>query len=123
MEYTTITTEEQYDHYCDRIIDLLEERKASNEDEIELLEQLIHEWEEVHYPTSESTPVEMLLSLMENHGLSNKQLADKLGVEESLVSNVINYKIGFSEGLINKLCNQFKMSQEAFNRPYPLKNN
>jgi HTH-type transcriptional regulator/antitoxin HigA len=123
MEYSTIITEEQYDQYCYRIIDLLEERKASNEDEIELLEQLIHEWEEVHYPTSESPPVEILLSLMENHDLSNKQLANKLGLEESLVSDVINYKIGFSEELINKLCNQFKMSQEAFNRPYPLINN
>jgi HTH-type transcriptional regulator/antitoxin HigA len=41
---------------------------------------------------------------------------------EGLVSDMLNYKKGFSKETIRILSAHFKTSQEAFNRTYPLKN-
>jgi HTH-type transcriptional regulator/antitoxin HigA len=37
------------------------------------------------------------------------------------VSEILNYKKGFSKSIIRQLSTYFKVSQEAFNRPYALK--
>jgi HTH-type transcriptional regulator/antitoxin HigA len=47
-------------------------------------------------------------------------LAGILGVGKSLVSDVLNYRRGLSKEIIRKLASQFKLSQEAFNKPYEL---
>jgi HTH-type transcriptional regulator / antitoxin HigA len=44
-----------------------------------------------------------------------------LGISKGLVSNILNYKKGLSKESIRILANRFKVSQEAFNRPYVLK--
>jgi len=43
-----------------------------------------------------------------------------LNVREGLVSNMRNYKKGLSEETIRILFENFKLNQEAFNRPYKL---
>jgi HTH-type transcriptional regulator/antitoxin HigA len=50
-----------------------------------------------------------------------KDLAELLGVNKSYVSGILNYKKGLSKEAIRKLAERFKISQEAFNRPYKLK--
>ncbi len=44
-----------------------------------------------------------------------------LKVSKGLVSDIINYKKGLSKEIIRLLSDYFKVSQEAFNRPYKLK--
>lgn len=44
-------------------------------------------------------------------------------VSKDLVLDVLNYKKGFSKGVIRKLGNHFKLNQEAFNRSHALKVN
>ena len=58
---------------------------------------------------------------MESHQLKAKDLVDMLGVSKSYVSEILNYRKGFSKVVIRKLAAHFKVSQEAFNRPYVLK--
>jgi transcriptional regulator with XRE-family HTH domain len=58
---------------------------------------------------------------MESHQLKAKDLVDMLGVSKSYVSEILNYTKGFSKVVIRKLAIYFKVSQEAFNRPYVLK--
>ena len=58
---------------------------------------------------------------MESHQLKAKDLVDMLGVSKSYVSEILNYRKGFSKVVIRKLASHFKVSQEAFNRPYVLK--
>jgi len=41
-------------------------------------------------------------------------------VSPGLISNIINYKKGFSKEIIRELASLFKLSQEAFNRHYSL---
>ncbi len=57
---------------------------------------------------------------MKDHQLKSIDLAKKLKVSPGLISDIINYKKGFSKDIIRQLATMFKLSQEAFNRPYPL---
>ena len=50
-----------------------------------------------------------------------KDLVTLLGISKSYVSEILNYKKGFSKSIIRQLSTYFKVSQEAFNRPYALK--
>jgi Predicted transcription regulator containing HTH domain len=43
-----------------------------------------------------------------------------LNVSKGYVSDILNYKKGLSKDVIRKLADRFKVSQEAFNRPYKL---
>jgi len=65
--------------------------------------------------------VELLRSLMKDHQMKSIDLATKLKVSPGLISDITNYKKGFSKDIIRQLATLFKLSQEAFNRPYPLK--
>lgn len=59
---------------------------------------------------------------MHDHKLKAKDLTEILGVSKGLVSDILNYKKGLSKDIIRLLSAYFKVSQEAFNRPYRLKN-
>jgi HTH-type transcriptional regulator/antitoxin HigA len=47
-------------------------------------------------------------------------LAKSLSVSKSLVSDILNYRRGFSKDIIRELATRFKVNQELFNRPYEL---
>ncbi len=52
--------------------------------------------------------------------LKAKDLAQILNVSKGLISDILNYKKGLSKEIIRSLSDYFKVSQEAFNRPYDL---
>jgi HTH-type transcriptional regulator/antitoxin HigA len=58
---------------------------------------------------------------MNSHNIKAKDLVTLLGISKSYVSEILNYKKGFSKSVIRLLSTYFKVSQEAFNRPYALK--
>ncbi len=58
---------------------------------------------------------------MEEKNLKSKNLADILKVSKGLVSDILSYKKGLPKEIIISLADYFKVSQEAFNRPYQLK--
>jgi HTH-type transcriptional regulator/antitoxin HigA len=92
----------------------------SNEDEIELLTLLIENWDQKHASFSELDPVQLLQSFMKTHQLKSKDLVEMLQVSKGYVSDILNYKKGFSKNIIRILANHFKVNQAAFNRPYNL---
>jgi HTH-type transcriptional regulator/antitoxin HigA len=53
--------------------------------------------------------------------LQAKDLAEILAISKSYVSEILNYKKSFSKDVIRKLSQRFKISHEAFNKPYLLK--
>lgn len=123
IKYKVIKTEKQYDEYCQILHDLdFSGKKKSKkvEDEIDLLTLLIEKYDEEHNIFDEQDPVELLKSLMKDHKLKSIHLANKLNVSPGLISDIINYKKGFSKEIIRQLAMLFKLSQEAFNRPYKL---
>ena len=124
LKYTIIKSRKQYNEYCKTLEELLGNNENSKDarDEIELLTLLIEKWDAAHSTLNEVNPVELLHSLMHDHNLKAKDLVEILGVSKGLVSDILNYKKGLSKEIIRILSAHFKVSQEAFNRPYKLKN-
>jgi len=124
LKYTVIKSSSQYDLYCRTLEELLASNHDSKDakDEIDLLTLLIETWDAEHSTLNEVDPIELLHSLMHDHKLKAKDLVTILGVSKGLVSDIMNYKKGLSKEVIRVLSGHFKVSQEAFNRPYKLKN-
>ena len=120
LKYTIIKDKAQYDKYCDILEDLIS--NDNNQDEIDLLTLLIEKWDNEHDTFKDSDPVELLKSLMSDNNLKAKDLVDILDLSKGTVSKILNYHKGLSKDTIRKLSDFFKVSQEAFNRPYKLKN-
>ncbi len=122
LKYTVIKNENQYNKYCNILEDLIIKNQNEYNDEIELLTLLIEKWDNEHNTFNEVHPIELLKNLMEEHNLKAKDLSEILGLSKGTVSKIINRHKGLSKDTIRKLSEYFKISQEAFNRPYKLVN-
>ncbi len=120
LKYSIIKTENQYNEYCNILEEMVFEDSDTKEDEIELLTLLIEKWDKEHSEISNFDPIEILISLMKDHQLKSKDLAEILSLSKGTVSKVLSYQTGLSKGTIRTLSTYFKLDQEAFNRPYKL---
>lgn len=120
LKYTVIKDVEQYKKYCDILEELILNENKSTKDEIELLTLLIEKWDNEHNSFRDSDPIELLKALMYEHDLKAKDLAEILELSKGTISKILNYHKGLSKDTIRKLSDYFKLSQEAFNRPYKL---
>lgn len=122
LKYTVIKDRAQYNRYCQRLEELLgcDSKEQIQQDEIDLLTLLIEKWDEQHNTLDEVDPIRLLRSLMTDHKLKSKDLVDLLHVSKGYVSEILNYKKGLSKDAIRILAKHFNMSQEAFNKQYPL---
>jgi HTH-type transcriptional regulator / antitoxin HigA len=120
--YKIIKTEAQYFKYCNKLEALLDSGKKTKmvEDEIELLTLLIEKYDDEHNTFDDADPIELLKSLLKDHKMKAVDLAKLLDVSEGYVSDMLNYKKGLSKESIRILSERFKLSHEAFNRPYKL---
>jgi len=122
LKYTIIKTKKQYNEYCHILEDLTFTDEKEYEDEIDLLTLLIEKWDIEHNSFENVDPIALIKSLMEANNLKAKDLVEILGLSKGTVSKILNYQKGLSKETIRKLSNYFKVSQEAFNRPYKLVN-
>lgn len=122
LQYKVIKTDAQYNKYCDRLEALVESGKKTKaiQDEIELLTVLIEKYDAENNSFDDADPIELLKELMKEHKFKAVDLAKLLHVSEGLVSDMLHYKKGLSKETIRILAERFKLSQEAFNRPYKL---
>jgi len=121
LKYTIIKSEHQYQKYCNLLEELIIANESNTQDEIELLTLLIEKWDEESSSFQDLDPIEILKSLMSEHNLKAKDLVYILQVSKGTISKILNYQKGISKENIRKLSEYFKVSQEAFNRPYLLK--
>jgi len=122
LKFTLIKSQKQYNEYCEILDSLIVLDDNSEQDEIELLTLLIEKWDNEHNTFNDSDPIEILRSLIEEHKLKAKDLVDILNISKGTISKILNYHKGLSKDTIRKLSDYFKVSQEAFNRPYRLIN-
>jgi HTH-type transcriptional regulator/antitoxin HigA len=120
LKFTIIKDQMQYEKYCNILEELISQ--DMNQDEIELLTLLIEKWDNEHNTFNDSDPIELLKGLLIEHNLKAKDLVDILDLSKGTISKILNYHKGLSKDTIRKLSDIFSVSQEAFNRPYRLKN-
>lgn len=122
LKYKVITRKSQYKAYCNTLEKLVfsGSKDRTTKDEIALLTLLIETWDTAHRTSTDLDPVQLLRSFIKDHNLKAKDLVEILGISKGYVSDILNYKKGLSKEVIRKLADYFKVSQEAFNRPYKL---
>jgi HTH-type transcriptional regulator/antitoxin HigA len=122
LKYKVITSKTQYKEYANALEKLVfsGSKDRNTKDEIALLTLLIEKWDDDHNTFDEVDPIRLLQSLMDDHSMKAKHLVELLGISKGYVSDILNYKKGLSKEVIRKLADHFKISQEAFNRPYEL---
>jgi HTH-type transcriptional regulator / antitoxin HigA len=122
LKYKVISSKTQYKEYCKKLEELVFSGIGNRtiKDEIDLLTLLIEKWDAEHNTFKEVDPIQLLHSFMEDHELKPKDLVDLLGVSKGYVSEILHYKKSLSKEVIRKLADRFKVSHEAFNRPYKL---
>jgi HTH-type transcriptional regulator/antitoxin HigA len=122
LKYKIIKSKIQYKEYCKKLEELvMSSQTKSIKEEVELLTFLIEKYDEEHNTFEELDPIQLIHSLMEDHQLKAKDLVEILGVGKGMISDILHYKKGLSKEIIRILASHFKLSQEAFNRPYKLK--
>jgi len=119
-----IKSKAQYFAYCDEVeqLELMETKSKEVEDRIELLILLIEKWGKEHNELPALNPVGYLKLLMETNDLKNVDLQNKVGINKTTLSHILNYRRGFSKKNIRLLADFFKVSQDTFNKKYELKN-
>ena len=122
LKYKVITSKSQYKEYSNVLEELLfsGSKDRNTKEEIALLTLLIEKWDADHNSFDELDPIELLHSLMADHNMKAKDLVKLLDISKGYVSSILNYKKGLSKEVIRNLADHFKISQEAFNRPYKL---
>ncbi|MGB8195047.1 MAG: helix-turn-helix domain-containing protein [Chitinophagaceae bacterium] len=122
LKYKVVKSKQQYNQYCKTLEELLDSGSTAKsvQDEIDLLTLLIEKWDEKHNTFNDVDPVRLLHSFMQDHKMKPRDLVEMLGVSKGYVSEILHYKKGLSKDVIRKLAEHFKVSQEAFNRPYKL---
>ena len=122
LKYKVITSKAQYKVYSNALEELVFSgaKDRNTKDEIALLTLLIEKWDAEHNTFDDLDPVQLLHSLMDEHNMKAKDIVDILDISKGYVSDILNYKKGLSKDVIRKLAEHFKLSQEAFNRPYKL---
>lgn len=123
LKYKVIRSDAQYDSYCKVLEELvfLPTPTPEIKDEIALLTLLIEKYDEQQNQSCFADPVQLIRSLMKEHGMKAVDLARLLHVSEGLVSDILKYRKGLSKETIRILAEKFSMQQEAFNRDYELK--
>lgn len=121
LKYKVICSFKQYKKYCEKKVELESQKiTKKHREEIELLTVLIEKYDEEN-TFLEKNPVELLIYLMEENNIRSIEVAKQLKVSPGVISDIINYRKGFSKNIIRDLSKLFKISQEAFNRPYNFK--
>ncbi|MGV6826056.1 MAG: helix-turn-helix domain-containing protein [bacterium] len=111
MNLKPIKNKTHYNQVLERINELWGAKRNTKEgDELDVLVLLVEKYEEEHYPMPPSDPVEAIKFLMEQKGLTRKDLEPYLGTR-ARVSEVLNKKRNLTLPMIKKL-------HEGLNIPY-----
>lgn len=123
MKYKKIKTLDQYTNYCNTYEKLSSGNSKNLEDELELLEILIEEYDNRIMSSKFEVldPVQLLKSLLRDSDISQIELSRNIDVSPQLISDVLNYRRNISKELVLKLSSYFSMSEKAFSRKYELK--
>ena len=94
LVYKRIKTEVQYNDYVNRMEELdgllVENHTTVLEEEIDLLQLLVEDYEEKYITTKVSSPSELLKLLLKEHKLTANDLAKEFEISKSVISEVLS---------------------------------
>jgi HTH-type transcriptional regulator/antitoxin HigA len=110
-----IHSDEELEEYTKALFELTAKPDPTREEEeaIELLTLLIERYETENYPVPDADAVEVLRFLLDQNGLSQRDIAAELG-SESTVSLVLAGKRRLNRNHIERLSQRFHVSPSAF---------
>lgn len=110
-----IHSDEELAEYTEALFDLTAKTAPSPEEEeaIELLTLLIERYEMERYPVPDAGPIDVLRFLLDQNGLSQRDIAEDLG-SESTVSLVLSGKRLLNRDHIMRLSQRFHVSPAVF---------
>lgn len=110
-----IQDDQELEQYNQVLLRLLKINEPSNEESaaINLLTLLIEKYDADHHPIPEADPVGVVLFMMSQHGLQQKDLVPEFGTK-SIVSEVLNRKRKLTLDHIQRLSRRFGISPAAF---------
>lgn len=127
LQYKPVKSLAQYKSYESYLEKLLwiKEKSDAEKESIDLLISLIEKWDAEHNTKSlilpkapPRDPILALDNLMKENKINSSDLATSLGISQSGISDILNYRQELSDELIAKLSQRFKVSQEVFSKTY-----
>lgn len=106
MNIKPIRTEKDYRAAMKRLDELiaLDPKKGSSAfDELDIISTLAEAYENQHYPIEAPDPIQAIKYIMEEKGLSQKDMVKYFGGNKSLVSSVLAKKREMSKSIIKAL--------------------
>lgn len=110
-----IRNDKELEQYTDALFRLtaLERPSPSELDAIDLLTLLVERYEREHYSIPAANPVSILRFLIENQGLTQRDLIPQFGTE-SAVSMFLSGRRKLTVGQIKKLAARFRLPADVF---------
>ncbi|HWG45374.1 MAG TPA: helix-turn-helix domain-containing protein [Gemmataceae bacterium] len=107
------------DHHLDaaqKILDRLlqEDLDEGAQEYLDVLTDLVEDYEEEHVPISDASEADVLRELMRSNGLSQPKLAKAAGIAQSTLSAVLNGTRSLTKNQVVKLAKFFHISPAAF---------
>ncbi len=120
--YSIIKDRNQYDEYCNKVEHLTDNYRDENNDEIELLSYLIQKFndEQTDKYLLNLDPVELLLDLLNENKISQKELSKRIGISPQLINDIVKYRREITKNIAYKLSEEFSMKFYAFLKPYEM---
>jgi HTH-type transcriptional regulator / antitoxin HigA len=125
LQYKLIKSLAQYKSYESYLERALWNKNISQSDQetIDLLISLISKWDADHKTVSSvipkapaTDPIKLLDTLMKENKINPSDLATTLGISQSGISDILNYRKELSDDIIFKLSQKFKVSQDLFSK-------
>lgn len=121
MELKPIKTETEYRTALAEIERLFDVAEGTAEaDRLEVLALLVENYEATHYPMPPPEPIDFLLYVMENRGLTRKDLEPYIG-SRGRVAEVLNRARPLSLAMIRMLSDGLKIPAALLIQPYELR--
>ncbi|MCQ2605940.1 MAG: helix-turn-helix transcriptional regulator [Bacteroidales bacterium] len=112
-------TKEQYEFACNRVEELLplvDESMVKTHPivvELSMVSDVVIEYEKEHFPIEKPTVAELISDGIEEVGISQKDLASKIGISPSRISDFATGKAEPSLRIAGKLCELLHISPSA----------
>jgi HTH-type transcriptional regulator/antitoxin HigA len=118
----TIRNDRELEAFTQALLELEEMEKPSREERelADLLSTLIEQYEEQNYPIRKASPLELIEFLLDQRGLSQKDLWPVIG-SKGITSEIVSGKRGISVGIASKLGDFFHVEPALFIEWNPLR--